>query len=349
MEGIEVRRQLNTLYVTTDGAWLRKDGANIVMEVEREERVRLPVHMLEGLVCIGRVGISPQLLGFCAEQGICISYLTAHGRFLARVEGPVSGNVLLRRAQYRASDDRPRCGSIIRNLLVGKIHNQHAVLARGWRDHGEKIMEATAFQHALKRLKRIPHRLMLEEDIDRLRGLEGEAAKAYFGVFDQLILVDVPTLRFKGRNRRPPRDAFNALLSFLYTLLTHDCRSALETVGLDPAVGFLHRDRPGRPSLALDLAEEFRPLLGERLALSLVNRRQLGRQDFTFFENGAVQLTEKARKTVLVAYQERKREQLQHPFLGEKVEIGLLPFIQSQLLARHLRGDLDGYPPFLWK
>lgn len=344
-----MRRQLNTLYATTDGAWLRKDGANIVMEVERQERVRLPVHMLESLVCIGRIAVSPQLLGYCVEQGISICYLTPQGRFLARVEGPVSGNVLLRRAQYRASDDPSRCAAIVRNLLAGKIHNQRAVLARGWRDHGDKLTDSTAFQHSLKRLKRIPQRLMLESDVDLLRGLEGEAAQAYFGVFDQLIRADSSLLRFGGRNRRPPRDAFNALLSFLYTLLTHDCRSALETVGLDPAVGFLHRDRPGRPSLALDIAEEFRPLLGERLALSLINRRQLNERDFAVFDNGAVQLKDNARKAVLVAYQERKREQIQHAFLGEKVDIGLLPFIQSQLLARHLRGDLDGYPPLLWK
>jgi CRISPR-associated protein Cas1 len=223
------------------------------------------------------------------------------------------------------------------------------VLARGWRDHGDKLTDVPAFQHALKRLKRIPQRLLIENDVDVLRGLEGEAAQAYFGVFDQLITADSPTLRFGGRNRRPPRDAFNALLSFLYTLLTHDCRSALETVGLDPAVGFLHRDRPGRPSLALDMAEEFRPLLGERLALSLINRKQLNESDFRQIENGAVLLKDDARKIVLVAYQERKREELQHVFIGEKVAIGLFPYLQAQLLARHLRGDLDSYPPFLWK
>lgn len=344
-----MRRQLNTLYATTDGAWLHKDGTNIVMEVDREVRARLPVHMLESLVCIGRIAVSPQLLGFCSEQGITICYLTAHGRFLARVEGPVSGNVLLRREQYRRSDDPARCAAIVRNLLAGKIHNQRAVLARGWRDHEDKLTDVSAFQHALKRLKRITQRLLLESEVDLLRGLEGEAAHAYFGVFDQLIRVDSPLLRFTGRNRRPPRDAFNALLSFLYTLLTHDCRSALETVGLDPAVGFLHRDRPGRPSLALDLAEEFRPLLGERLALSLINRRQVTQSDFRTFDNGTVLLKDEARKTVLVAYQERKREDLQHAFLGEKIGIGLAPYVQAQLLARHLRGDLDAYPPFLWK
>lgn len=344
-----MRRQLNTLYVTTEGAWLRKDGENIVMEVEREARARIPVHMLEGLVCLGRVSVSPQLLGFCAEKGITISYMTPYGRFLARVEGPVSGNVLLRREQYRRSADSEGCAAIVRNLLAGKIHNQRAVLARGWRDHGAKLTDTTAFQHALKRLKRIPQRLLVEHEVDVLRGLEGEAAQVYFNVFDQLVLAESPLLHFSGRNRRPPRDAFNALLSFLYTLLTHDCRSALETVGLDSAVGFLHRDRPGRPSLALDLAEEFRPLLGERLALSLINRRQLDEHDFRQFDNGTVLLKDEARKTVLTAYQERKREFLQHIFLDEKVEIGLLPFLQAQLLARHLRGDLDAYPPFLWK
>lgn len=344
-----MRRQLNTLYVTTEGAWLHKDGANIVLEVEREERARLPAHMLEGLVCIGRVGVSAQLLGFCCEQGISISYLSSHGRFLARVEGPVSGNVLLRRAQYRASDDPARCAAVVRNVLVGKIHNQRAVLARGWRDHGACLIDVPSFQHALKHLKRIPYRLLQGNDVDLLRGLEGEAAQSYFGVFGQLIRAESPLLAFRGRNRRPPRDAFNALLSFLYTLLTHDCRSALESVGLDPAVGFLHRDRPGRASLALDLAEEFRPLLGERLALSLVNRQQLNIQDFQTFDNGAVLLKDDARKTALVAYQERKREHLRHIYLNEKIEIGLLPFVQAQLLARHLRGDLDGYPPFLWK
>lgn len=344
-----MRRQLNTLYVTTDGAWLRKDGSNIVMEVERQVHGRIPVHMLESLVCIGQVAVSAPLLGYCSEVGITICYLTAQGRFLARIEGPVSGNVLLRREQYRRTDDIHRCAEIVRNMLIGKVHNQHAVLARAWRDYGDNLSDPSAVQHALERLRRIPRHLLAESELDSLRGFEGEAARAYFGVFDQLIRTESPLLRFGGRNRRPPRDAINALLSFLYTLITHDCRSALETVGLDPAVGFLHRDRPGRPSLALDLAEEFRPLLGERLALTLINRKQLDETDFRAFDNGAVLLKDDSRKRVLVAYQERKREQLQHGFLGEKVDIGLLPFIQSQLLARHLRGDLDAYPPFLWK
>lgn len=346
-----MRRQLNTLYVTTEGAWLHKDGANIVMEVEQKERARLPVHMLESLVCFGRVLVSPPLLGYCAEQGICTSFFTPNGRFLARVEGPVSGNVLLRRQQYRASDHPELCAAIVRNVLLGKLHNQRAVLGRALRDHGDKLQteDEAALTHAHRRLDRIAEKLMPETDLNLLRGYEGEAAQAYFGVFDHLIRVNSPAMRFKGRSRRPPRDAVNALLSFLYTLVTHDCRSALESVGLDPAVGFLHRDRPGRPSLALDLLEEFRPLLADRLALSLINRKQVGERDFQYMDNGAVLLTEASRKTVLTAYQERKREELRHVFIEEKVAIGLFPFIQAQLLARHLRGDLDAYPPFLWK
>lgn len=346
-----MRRQLNTVYVTTEGAWLRKDGENIVMEVEGQTRARLPLHMLDGLVCFGRVLVSPPLLGYCVERGICVSYLSPNGKFLARVEGPVSGNVLLRREQYRRSDDRPRCATIVRNILIGKVHNQRAVVSRAVRDYGSDLPSEgfEALKHGQKRLKRIGARLLVESAIDTLRGLEGEAAQAYFAVFDQLIRVPNPTMRFSGRSRRPPTDAVNALLSFFYTLLTHDCRSALESVGLDPAVGFLHRDRPGRPSLALDLVEEFRPFLADRLALSLINRKQVSEADFARLDNGAVLLKDGARKIVLSAYQERKREQLRHAFLGEKVEIGLFPAIQAQMLARHLRGDLDAYPPFLWK
>ncbi|MCB1920415.1 MAG: type I-C CRISPR-associated endonuclease Cas1 [Candidatus Competibacteraceae bacterium] len=346
-----MRRQLNTLYVTTEGAWLHKDGANIVMQVDNQERARLPVHMLESLVCFGRVLVSPPLMGFCAEQGITISFLSPNGRFLARVEGPVSGNVLLRREQYRRSDDGERCGLIVRGLLVGKIYNQRAVLNRGLRDHGEKLdgSETEALSAAQQRLGRIARDLLRESRVDNLRGLEGEAAQTYFGVFNTLVRNNSPSFQFTHRNRRPPRDAVNALLSFLYTLLIHDCRSSLETVGLDPAVGFLHRDRPGRPSLALDLAEEFRPLLGDRLALSMINRRQVSERDFTQMDNGAVLLSDASRKTVLTAYQERKREEVKHVFLEEKAPIGLLPVLQAQLMARHLRGDLDAYPPFLWK
>jgi CRISPR-associated protein Cas1 len=346
-----VRRQLNTLYVTTEGAWLKKDGANVVMEVEGSERARLPIHMLASIVCFGRVLVSPPLLGFCAEQGVSVAYLSANGRFLARVEGPVAGNVLLRREQYRASDDLPRAALIVRNVVGGKLFNQRAVVSRALRDHGEMLAQDArdALERTQKRLAIIGRRLRIESGIDVLRGLEGEAAQSYFGVFQHLIRVDDPTFRFSGRSRRPPLDALNALLSFLYTLITHDCRSALESVGLDPAVGFLHRDRPGRPSLALDLIEEMRPVIADRLALSLVNRKQLNKRDFKTLDNGAVTMTEAARKTILVAYQERKRDDILHPFLDEKIPLGMVPFVQAQLLARHLRGDIDAYPAFLWK
>jgi CRISP-associated protein Cas1 len=346
-----VRRQLNTLYVTTEGAWLKKDGANVVMEVDGDERARLPIHMLASVVCFGRVLVSPPLLGYCAEQGVSVAYLSANGRFLARVEGPVAGNVLLRREQYRVSDDLPRAALIVRNVVTGKLFNQRAVVSRALRDHGDKLPDVAraAMERTQKRLSIIARRLLTETDIDVLRGLEGEAAQSYFGVFGHLIRVDDPALQFRGRSRRPPLDAVNAVLSFLYTLLTHDCRSALETVGLDPAVGFLHRDRPGRPSLALDLIEEMRPVIADRLALSLVNRKQLNKRDFKTFENGAVTFSDQARKAVLVAYQERKRDEILHPFIDEKIPLGMVPFVQAQLLARCLRGDIDAYPAFLWK
>ena len=347
-----MRRHLNTLYVTTEGGWLRKDGENIVMELESKEVGRVPLHMLDGVICIGRAMLSPSLMGHCAQLGVTITFLTAHGRFLARVEGPVSGNVLLRREQYRCSDDETKCAGLIRHILVGKLANQRTVIRRALRDHGPGMPEdgRAILETTQQRLATMARALLREDQTqDQLRGCEGEAARSYFSVFDRLIRVDEPALRFGGRNRRPPLDPINALLSFLYTLLTHDCRSALESVGLDPAVGFLHRPRPGRASLALDLAEEFRPFFADRLALSLINRRQLARKDFQVRDGGAVVMRDDARKVVLTAYQERKRETLRHPFLEETVEIGLLPWLQAQLLARHLRGDLDAYPAFLWK
>jgi len=348
-----MRRQLNTLYVTTDGAWLKKDGENIVMQVDGQEQGRLPLHMLESVVCFGRVLASPPLMGHCSENGVSITHLTENGRFLARIEGPVSGNVLLRRAQYRQTDDPVACADVVRGLLAGKTQNQRTVLTRGRRDRADRLDpdKLDGLDQTIKRLARVARDISLLSEVDRMRGLEGEAAQAYFDTFDALIAGDGKDdhFTFKGRNRRPPADPVNSLLSFLYTLLTHDCRSAAETVGLDPEVGFLHRDRPGRPGLALDLAEEFRPILGDRLALTLINRGQLKPRDFESADSGAVTLTEDARKTVLTAYQERKRDELHHAFTDEKVPIGMLPSLQAQLLARHLRGDLDGYPPFLWQ
>jgi CRISPR-associated protein Cas1 len=344
-----VKPLLNTVYVTTEGAALRKDGENLVAEVEGAERARVPLHMLGSVVVFGAIFVSPPLIQALAGAGITLVLLDRAGRFQARVEGPVSGNVLLRRAQYRASE---RPDDIVRSLLSGKIANQRAVLQRALRDHGDGLAPERrgAVGAAVDRLARILDRVVYAgDDIDRLRGAEGEAGYVYFSVFGDLVRVGDPQIRFDGRSRRPPRDAVNALLSFLYTLLTHDCRSAAEGVGLDPAVGFLHRDRPGRPSLALDLMEELRPILADRLALSLLNRRQLRGADFEVRDGGGVLLTEAGRRTVLAAWQERKKEERRHPFLDEAAPLGLVPHLQALLLARHLRGDLDAYPPWIWK
>lgn len=344
-----MRKLLNTLYVTTEGAVLRKDGENAVVEVEGAERARVPLHLLASVVLFGPIMATPAIIGACAAAGITLVYLDRAGRFQARVEGPVSGNVLLRRAQYLAAAGPV---DIVRSMLLGKIANQRSVLMRALRDHGaEAGSDAVAdLDAAVARLAHILRRVELAGgDLEALRGAEGEAASLYFSVFGHLIRRPEPEFCWRGRSRRPPLDPVNALLSFLYTLLTHDCRSAAETVGLDPAVGFLHRDRPGRPSLALDLMEELRPVLADRLALSLLNRRQLGPGDFTAREGGAVMMTDEARRSVLTAWQERKREERTHPFLGEKAPLGLVAYLQAQMLSRHLRGDLDAYPPWFWK
>lgn len=344
-----MKKLLNTLYVTTEGAGLRKDGENVVVEVEGVERARAPLHMLGSVVTFGATYLSPPLIQTCAGRGVTIILLDRAGRFQARIEGPVSGNVLLRRQQYRASEAP---GDIIRSLVSGKIANQRAVMQRALRDHGDEIADdrKQALEAAIARVGMILQRTSLSmKDADVLRGAEGEAAQVYFAVFGDLIRIPEPGFAFRGRSRRPPLDRINALLSFLYTLLTHDCRSAAESVGLDPAVGFLHRDRPGRPSLALDLMEELRPALADRLAVSLINRRQIGVTDFAVQDSGAVLLTDEGRRTVLTAWQERKRAERRHPFLDEIAPLGLVPFLQAQMLARHLRGDLDAYPPWFWK
>ena len=343
-----MKKLLNTVYVTTEGTALKKDGENLVAEVEGAEKARVPLHMLTSVVAFGPILLTPALIGTCAERGITIVLLDRAGRFQARVEGPVSGNVLLRRTQYRMAD---AAVDVVRSLVIGKVANQRAVIRRALRDYGgEMATEAReALERATDRMAMILRRVQLSDDsLDLLRGSEGEAATLYFGVFDHLIRSPDAELRWTGRSRRPPLDAMNALLSFLYTLLVHDCRSACEAVGLDPAVGFLHRDRPGRPSLALDLMEELRAPLADRLALSLVNRRQLRAGDFRRMDGGAVLLGDEARRTVLTAWQERKKEERRHPFLQEKAPFGLVPYLQAQMLARHLRGDLDAYPPWFW-
>lgn len=346
-----MRRMLNTIYVTSDDAWMRKDGANLVIEVEGVEQGRVPLHMLDGVVSFGRPGCSPALMAACAEAGITLSHLAPNGRFLARVEGARSGNVLLRRTQYRIADDPARQVAIVRGLVIAKAANQRTVLLRALRDHGGSMApgDRAELDEAERRMGHAARRALAATDVDTLRGIEGEVAALYFGVFNHLIRTEEPAFRFKGRSRRPPLDRINALLSFLYSMLGHDCRSALEAHGLDPQVGFLHADRPGRAGLALDLMEELRPVLADRLALSLVNRGQLRAKDFVEEEAGGIRLTEAARKEVLIAWQERKRDELRHPFLGEMAPLGLVANLQAQLLARHLRGDLDGYPSFIWK
>lgn len=343
-----MKKLLNTVYITTEGAALKKDGETLVAEIDGSERARVPLHMLASVVAFGPILISPALIGICAERGITIALMDRAGRFQARIEGPVSGNVLLRRAQYRLADT---ADDIVRSLVMGKIANQRAVIRRSLRDYGSEMAPDAreALESASDRMALILRRVQLADSgTDALRGSEGEAANLYFAHFDHLIRSPDAELRWTRRSRRPPLDAMNALLSFLYTLLTHDCRSACEAVGLDPAVGFLHRDRPGRPSLALDLMEELRAPLADRLALSLVNRRQLRAGDFRQMEGGAVLLTDDARKLVLTAWQERKKEERLHPFLAEKAPFGLVPYLQAQMLARHLRGDIDAYPPWFW-
>lgn len=343
-----MRRLLNTLYVTTQGAYLAREGETVVVRVERSDRLRVPIHQLEGIVCFGQVSASPFLMGLCGERGVAVSFLSERGRFLARVQGPAKGNVLLRREQYRRADDLDSASELARSFLAAKLVNCRQVLLRAAREAREPHRSQPLAQAAREVAWRLDA-LRQPQTLEVLRGLEGEAANTYFGVFDHLVSSQKKDFFFNQRSRRPPRDNLNALLSFLYSILAHDVASALEGVGLDPAVGFLHRDRPGRPSLALDLMEEFRPVLADRLALSLVNRQQVQGRGFHTSESSAVMMDDDTRKTVLVAYQKRKQEEVHHPFLNEKASLGLLPHLQAMLLARHLRGDLDAYPPFFWR
>jgi len=343
-----MKKHLNTLFVTTQGAYLSKDGETVAVKVDQEVRLRIPIHTIEGIVCFGNVSVSPFLMGFCAKNNVGISFLTEYGKFLARVQGPVSGNVLLRRGQYRRADDMTFSAEMAKSVITGKIANCRTILQRALRDHPDKI----DIQQVEKVSSHLYQQLEITQKdaaLDVLRGYEGDAAHAYFAVFNQLIVAQKEDFYFNERNRRPPLDNVNCLLSFIYTLIMHDVRSALECVGLDPAVGFLHRDRPGRPGLALDLMEEFRPFIADRLVLSLINLRKIQAKGFQKSDSGAVTMTDETRKTVLVSYQERKQKEIFHPFIEEKTTIGMLFHVQALLLARFLRGDLDGYPPFLWK
>ncbi|MCX7745470.1 MAG: type I-C CRISPR-associated endonuclease Cas1c [Clostridia bacterium] len=343
-----MRRLLNTLYVTIPEAYLTKDGENILIKVQDETKFRMPIHNLEGIVCFGYIGASPAAMHFCCEKGVGLSFLTDYGKFLARVSGEVSGNVLLRRKQYRWADNDSERLRLAKRFISAKISNSRRVLQRAKNDHGD-VLDLEKFEKVISYLKDTILRLDNAISLDVVRGIEGEAAHLYFSCFDELIINQKDSFSFTERNRRPPTDKVNALLSFIYTLLTHECTSALETVGIDPQVGFLHCDRPGRKSLALDLVEELRPYLADRLVLSLINRKQLTQTSFYQKESSAILLTDEARKEVLSSWQTRKKEEIEHPFLKEKIPIGLIPYVQAMLLARNIRGDIEDYPPFFWK
>jgi CRISPR-associated protein Cas1 len=337
----------NVLYVTTPETYLSLDGENVVVKKDEKTAMRLPLHNLESIVCFNYPGVSPALMGACAERHIGLCFLKPGGQFLARVTGGVSGNILLRRRQHELSRQQAASAGITRSILLGKIANSRKVIERALRDH-TLLVDVPALEAASAFLKASLVEVQAADTLETLRGLEGNAAKRYFGVFEQMILHQKEDFHFGDRNRRPPLDNMNALLSFLYTLLTHDVVGALETVGLDPQMGFLHVDRPGRPSLALDLAEELRAPLADRLALSLVNLKQVKGSGFTQKESGGVLMDDVTRKEVLTAWQKRKTEEVMHPYLKERVPYGLIPHVQAMLLARHLRGDLDAYPPFFW-
>lgn len=343
-----MKKLLNTLYVTIPETYLSLDGENVVILKEKQEIGRIPLHNIERIMTFGYMGVSPALMGQCVERGIELVFMTPYGKFLARVEGGINGNVLLRREQFRIADDKNKSLEIARNMIVGKIYNSRQVILRVLRDHELRVNQelfrkkADFLQEALQKCKNV-------EDIDSLRGIEGECASVYFSVFDDMILQQKKEFYFSVRSKRPPLDNVNALLSFTYSLCTSMCASALEAVGLDPYVGFMHTDRPGRRSLALDLVEEFRAWFCDRFVLMLINKKIINADDFEKREDGAVVLNEKGRKEVLAAWQKRKNEVIKHPFLDEKIEWGMLPYMQALLLARYLRGDLDAYPVFMWK
>lgn len=334
----------HTLYVTTQGAYLHRDHLSLQVEIEKKIALSVPIHQVQSVALFGNVLVSPGALDLCVESGAPVSFLTEHGRLTARVDAPASGNVLLRREQFRQADRPEKCMAFGRNIVAGKIQNQRTLLARSARE-SDNDADRDVITRAIALLDRRLAGLELAATLDEVRGLEGEAAKEYFEAFTYMIRQQREHFLMSERNRRPPLDPLNALLSFSYAILVHDCASALMAAGLDPSVGFLHVDRPGRPSLALDLMEEFRPLVADRVVLALINRRQINPDGFIKLEGGAVEMTKETKKALLTTYSERKQEEVTHPVLEQKTRIGLLPFIQAKLLARTIRGELPGYPP----
>lgn len=343
-----MRKLLNTLYVTSENSYLALDGENIVIYDDNKEIGRLPLHNLEGIVSFGYRGTSPALMGACVDQNISLVYISPQGKFLARISGKVRGNVFLREQQYDSSKNDSKSLEIAKNNIIGKIYNAKWILKRAVRDHSMQI-DAERVCNVADRLHKHLAYVRNCNAKDELRGFEGKAASDYFGVFDELILQQKKDFTFQRRNKRPPLDEVNAMLSFVYTLLSNMYVSALESVGLDPCVGYMHTERPGRVSLALDMMEELRPVFADRFVLSLINKKMITKKNFTQKENGAVLINDDGRKIILTEWQKRKKELITHPYLQEKVEWGIVPYVQAMLLARYLRGDLDGYPPFLWK
>ncbi|MHB1688595.1 MAG: type I-C CRISPR-associated endonuclease Cas1c [Ignavibacteriaceae bacterium] len=342
-----MKKHLNTLYITSDDAYLRKERETFIVEVNNEKVFQAPTHSIENIVCFGFKPLTPALMAYCAENSVGISYLSETGKFLARVYGAQQGNVLLRKAQYAIADDEFQSLAIARPIIAAKVSNYRSLLLRHQRNHPDDCSEEVFL--AAETMGRRLTNIQQSENLDELRGYEGECATLYFGVLSSLITAQREDFIFTKRTKRPPLDSSNALLSFLYAILANDVRSALETVGLDPQVGFLHQLRPGRPGLALDIMEEFRAYLGDRIMLNLINLKQVSKKDFEIRESGEVRMSDEARKAVLSAYQKKKQEEITHPFLGEKMTIGLLPHVQAQLLARYIRGDIPEYPPFYLK
>ena len=343
-----MKKLLNTVYVNSPDRYLSLDGENLVISQDGTEIGRVPLHNIERIMTFGHAGASPALMGKCAKNGIELVFMSRNGHFIARVEGEVKGNVLLRRQQYRIADNEKGSLDIARNIISAKLFNSRWVLERMIRDHGARI-DTELFGKKYEFLNNSIKQVRNCSDMDSLRGIEGEAASVYFSLFNDMILQQKDDFRFDTRNKRPPLDNVNALLSFAYSMATGMCTSALESVGLDPYVGFMHTDRPGRRSLALDMVEEIRSVLCDRFVLTLINKRLVSSDDFVKREDGAVLLTEDGRKNFFSAWQKRKSEELKHPFIEEKVEWGMLPYVQAMLLARYIRGDLDCYPPFMWK
>lgn len=343
-----MRKLLNTLFITSENAFLSLEGETVCVEIEHQKAGQFPLHTLESILCFSYNGATPAFMGACAKRGIHLAFYNPYGRFLCKIAGESSGNVLLRKQQYRISDDEQASCLIARNMILGKVFNCRWSVDRTIRDHALRVNEGRC-STAENYLSNAIEKIRVEENLDSLRGLEGECASVYFGVLDEMILNQKNNFSFKGRNKRPPLDRVNAMLSFGYSLLANDCGGALEGVGLDSYVGFMHRDRPGRKSMALDLMEELRAVFVDRFVLTMINNRQIREEHFNVLDSGAVEFTDEGKKKFLAKWQERKHEEITHPYLQEKICWGLVPHVQALLLSRYLRGDLDGYPPFLWK